>query len=318
MQLENKVKATILAALVAVSCGAGEGGPPARSGADQAAAGAAPRRGTAAIAFEAKKAGSKPFPFGFVEGKVGDQPTRFILDTGASVHTIDPSVATAAKLPSPIKASSTSIEGFGNLPDNAAISVVELPAAIRAHGIGGILAPQLLVDRGQAVVVDLANRQLRSRPKSTAWSEMDDFGVVLTPPAQRQLCAVDSGGIAGAGRLLATDASVEGEATRLAIDTGSSRSLLLEGSKGGARATAHPVLGRSVVMGASGETVTAIYGGVPLSVGAWSGTVDLGLAAGTRHPQCGYEGRLGIDVLQQCAIAMTAEEFLVACRAPSK
>ena len=102
---------------------------------------------------------------------------------------------------------------------------------------------------------------------------------------------------------------------RVSIDTGASRTLFVEGSKAGTRAAGHPVLGRSVVVGTGGDVATSIYGGVPVSVGAWSSTVDVGLFAGARHPQCGHEGRLGIDVLQQCAIAMTAEEFLVACRA---
>lgn len=309
MELTGKA---VLVATVALVCGAcGEGAPPARSSADPAP-GDALRRGTAAISFEAKKGGGKAFPFALVEGKVGDQPARFILDTGASAHVIDASIAGAAKLAAPIKASSIAIDGFGELPEGTA-SVAELSGALRAHGIGGILAPQLLADRGQAVVLDLVNRQLRSRPKSTAWSEMEDLGAILTPPAQRQVCAVDSGG--SAGRLLAVDATVEGEAMRVSIDTGASRTLFVEGSKAGTRAAGHPVLGRSVVVGTGGDVATSIYGGVPVSVGAWSSTVDVGLFAGARHPQCGHEGRLGIDVLQQCAIAMTAEEFLVACRA---
>jgi len=307
-------KATI-AALIAVACGAcGESTPPVQSGADHAAD--APRRGVAAVSFEAKKGGgSKGFPFPLVEGKVGEQPARFVLDTGASAHVIDAPAAAAANLAAGMKASSVSIEGFGPLPEGS-VAVGEISASLRAHGIAGIIAPQLLADRGQAVVLDLVNRQLRSRPKSTAWQEMEDLGVVLTPPAQRQVCAVDSGG--SSGRLIAADATVEGEATRLAIDTGASRSLLVEGSKAGTRAVGHPVLGRSVVVGTNGDVTTSLYGGVPVTVGAWSSTVDVGVFAGSRHPQCGYEGRLGIDVLQHCAVAMTAEEFLVACRAPGR
>lgn len=294
-------------------CAACEGGPPARQATVVKAD--ASRRGTVAIAFEAKKQGAKPFPFPLVDGKVGGQATRFILDTGASVHAIDTTVAAAANITSPGKASLLSIEGWGALPEHA-VAVRELPKAIRAHGIGGIIAPQLLSEPGQAVVLDLINQQLRMRPKSTAWSEMDDVGAILTPPGQRKLCPADADGIAGFA--VAVDATVEGEATRLAIDTGASRSILLEGSKSGARAAGHPLLGRSVAAGASADVATSLYGAVPFKVGAWSMPLDVGVSTPPRAAQCGAEGWLGMDVLHDCALAMTADEAVVACRAPSR
>jgi predicted aspartyl protease len=272
-------------------------------------------RKTTALAFEAKKPGQKPFPFALVEGHVGDHPTRFIVDTGASVHAIDATVAKAAKLPSSVNASVISLEGWGALPAKGAV-VVELPAPMRAHGIGGIVSPQLLAEGGDAIVVDFVKRELRLRPKSTAWSEVQDAGAMLTPPEQRKYCAVEAAGVSGL--VLAVDASVEGEATRLAIDTGASRSMLVNGAKAGARAVAHPVLGRSVALGAASDVAAAIHGGVPFTIGAWKSTVDVGVAPGERHAQCGHEGRIGLDVLAQCALAMTADEFVLACRAPGQ
>ncbi len=307
-----------LAALVlgvVLSCGAcGGEEPAARSPANAAQGGGgnvgAPR--AVPLAFEAKKQGAKPFPFAFVEGKIGGQNTRFLVDTGASVHTIDSTIAQAAQLASPVKTSSLSIDGWGSLPDHG-VAVIELPASIRAHGIGGILSPQLLAEAGQALVVDLARKEMRQLSRSSAWSQVEDVGTPLTAPSHR-FCPADSGGLPGL--LVAIDGTVEGEAIRFAIDTGASRSLLLDGSKGGARAAGHPVLGRSVASTSTADVPATIHGGVPLALGAWSTTVDVGLTPGERHAQCAYEGRVGMDVLQYCAIAMTHDEVLVSCRVP--
>jgi hypothetical protein len=305
----------VLGVVGALACVACDGGPPPQTSAAAAATGpaAGAPRGIAPIAFEAKKSGAKPFPFAFVDGKVGGQPTRFILDTGASVHVLDPSVAAAAHVGSPAKASSISIDGWGTLPDHA-IVVRELPAPLRGHGIGGVLSPQLLADSTtEAVVVDFVNKQLRSRPQSAAWSELEDLGVALTRPGARKFCPVDSAGVAGL--VLSVDAKVAGQPARLELDTGDSRTVLVEGSNAGAQAVGHPVLGRSVAAATDGDVAVAIHGGVPFSIGAWSTTLEVGVTSAAHHADCGYDGRLGIDVLQQCAIAMTADKLLVACRA---
>jgi hypothetical protein len=258
-----------------------------------------------------KKAGSRAFSFPLVEGKVNGQPTRFILDTGAVVHAIDTPVAAAAQLATPSKASSISIDGWGVLPEHA-VAVRDLPPSIRAHGIGGIIAPQLLVESpDQAVVVDLVNLQLRMRPRSAAASAMADLGPTLSG-AGRKLCSADADGIAGLGMTVA--GTVDGEPTSLAIDTGASRSILVEGSKAAVRATTRPVIGRTVSAGASADVATSIYGGVPISAGAWTSTVDVGVSVPHRPPPCGVDGRLGMDVLQQCAIAIYGDEILVSCR----
>jgi hypothetical protein len=310
----------VLSAIACGACGAGGaggGGPPAQSGGDDAAKGpsgrpgATPARGVVPIAFEAKKTGSRAFVFPLVEGKVNGQPTRFILDTGAGAHALDTAFAAAAQVGSTPKASSISIDGWGALPEHALV-VRELSANIRAHGIGGIIAPQLLVESpDQTVVVDLANLQLRMLPRSTAAAAMGDLGPSLSG-AGRKLCPDDRDGIPGLG--LALDGTVDGEPTPLAVDTGASRTILVEGSKAAARALLHPVLGRTVSAGASADVTTSIYGGVPFTVGAWTSTVDVGVGVPQRTPPCGASGRLGMDVLQQCAVAISEGEVRVSCR----
>lgn len=313
-----QTRLVVLAILVplAVVVPACEGGAPPRTGADPAGAAEAPRRGVVPIAFEARKAGSKALPLAFVEGKIGNRPTRFVLDTGAGVHVLDSAVATETKIGGSLapRASLVSIDGWGTLPEHP-LAVRELSANLRAHGIGGIIAPQLLADSPtEAVVVDFVNRQLRARPQSTAWSEMEDLGVVLTPPGPRRFCPVDSGGVAGV--VLALDGTVEGEATRLELDTGASHTMLFETSAPAARAAAHPVLGRSVVAGDGADVAVSIHGGVPITIGGFATTLDVGVTPSVRHAECGYQGRLGIDVLQHCALAMTSQRLLVGCRAP--
>jgi hypothetical protein len=306
--------AGVAAMLMSAACG---GGPPAQSSADDAVKGGGVRASAAAsargvpIVFEAKKAGSRASVFPLVEGKVNGQPTRFVLDTGAVTHALDTNLAAAAQLGASPKASSVSVDGWGALPEHALV-VRELPASLRAHGIGGIIAPQLLVESpDQTVVVDLANLQLRMLPRSTAAAAMSDLGPSLSGTGKK-LCPDDRDGISGLGLVL--DGTVDGEPTRLAIDTGASRSILAEDSNAAARALLHPVLGRTVSAGTSGDVATSIYGGVPFTVGAWSSTVDVGLGVHQRTPPCGASGRLGMDVLQQCAVAISGAEMLVSCR----
>lgn len=311
------MKLVALVLSVVLGCSACGEEPAARSAADAtrgAAGGPAAGQRSVALSFEAKKQGSKPFPFAFVEGKIGDQSTRFLIDTGASAHGIDATLAQAAHVAAPVKASAIAIEGWGALAEHG-VAVVELPASIRAHGIGGILSPQLLAQPGQAVVLDLVKMQMRELAKSAAWSQVDDLGAALTPQAQR-FCPAEAGGIPGL--LVAVDGTVDGEPTRFAIDTGASRSLLLEGSKGGAKAAGHPVLGRSVASSAMADVPASIHGGVPVALGAWATTLDFGVTPGERNAQCAYEGRIGMDVLQHCAIAMTTDDVRVACRIPGR
>lgn len=318
-----KLAAVVVLVLAAVACGGEE--PGARSAAEGAKAGAGaggPVGGQRSIEllFEAKKPGSKPFPFPFLEVKVGEHAARFLVDSGASVHAIDSALVKAAQLTEPVRSSAIVIPGWASLPDHAVV-VVELPSSIRAHGFSGILSPQLLAEPGgagrpgQAVVVDLVKMQMRLVPRSTAWSQVQDLGTLLTAPGQR-LCPVDSAGVPGL--LVALDGTIDGEPAKLAIDTGTSRSLILEGSKGGARAATHPVLGRSIAHSSMADLPVSIHGGVPLVVGAWSQTADVGVSPGERHAQCGHEARIGMDVLQHCAVAMTADEVVVGCRVPGR
>jgi hypothetical protein len=314
----DRLFAAVLTAFACGACSACGGAPPLHGSGDDAAktfaagrSGATSARGVVPIAFEAKKTGSRAFVFPLVEGKVNGQTTRFILDTGAGTHALDTTLAAAAQAGAAPKASSITIDGWGALPEHALV-VRELSANLRAHGIGGILAPQLLVESpDQTVVVDLANLQLRMMPRSTAAAAMSDLGPSLSG-AGRKLCPDDRDGVPGLG--LALDGTVDGEPTPLAIDTGASRTILVEGSKAAARALLHPVLGRTVSAGVSADVTTSIYGGVPFTVGAWTSTVDVGVGVPQRTPPCGASGRLGMDVLQQCAVAISEGEVLVSCR----
>lgn len=282
-------------------------GPPPRVGGAGAGEAIAPAK-AAVLAVEGRRPGAKPFPFAIVDGTIGGQPAKLLVDTGAAAHAIDRSVGVDGS-------ARISVAGWGELPARAA-EIAELSPSMRAHGITGIVAPQLLAEGGQAVVVDLVNKQMRLRPKATAWSEIEGLGAVLTGPQPARLCTAESGGVPGV--LLAIDATVEGAPVKLAIDTGASRTTLIEGSAASAKASAHAILGRSVAASARADVATPLHGGVPLAASAWSTTVDLGLVPGERHAACGHEGRLGLDVLQYCAVAVTADEMRVACRAPGQ
>lgn len=302
-----------MVSLLTFASACGEGAAPARTGADAQGASEPTVPDVVALSFEAKKPGTRPLPFPFVDGKIGGRPTRLLIDTGALVHTIDSALATAAGITGTPKGSVISIDGWGKLPDRA-VAVRELTPTLRAHGIGGIISPQLLIVGGQAVVVDLVNHELRMRVRAAAWSELGSIGPVLTAPGTMP-CAADEGGLHGVA--LVADAMIEGEPVQLAFDTGSSRTILAQGSKAGAKVEAHPVVGRSVATVARGDIPTSLYGGVPVTIGGLSTTGEVGLAPQAGHAPCGHEGRVGVDVLKQCVLAMTKDQLHVACRVPS-
>lgn len=301
------VLALSIAALAGVvAC---DGGPPPNvAGVDTAAASsgaAAPgSRKSAVIAIEPRRAGVRQFPLPIVDGRIGDKLVKLVISTGAATHVIDRSLGVDAN-------AKISVEGWGDVPAHAA-EIAELPPHVKSHGIGGILSPQLLVEQGQAVVVDLVNKQMRLRPKTMAWSEVGDLGAKMTVAGQGRACATE------AGQLLVVDTQIEGVAQKLALDTGASRTILLEGTPAAAKAAAHDVLGRSVAPGVRGNVATPLHGGVPITAGSWSTTVDMGIAPGERHPQCGHEGHIGVDVLAYCALAIAADDVLVACRKPGE
>lgn len=296
--------ASSLASLVAC-----DGGPPPNvPGVDNAGAssgGARPgAQKSAVIAIEPRRAGVRHFPLPVVDGRIGDRPTKLVISTGAATHVIDRSLGADAS-------AKISIDGWGDVPAHPA-ELADLPPHVRNHGVGGIISPQLLVEQGQAVVVDLVNKQMRLRPKSMGWSEAGDVGAKMTTAGQARPCPTD------VGQLLVVDAQVEGAPMKLALDTGASRTIMNEGSAGGAKAAAHDVLGRSVAPSSRSGVATPLHGGVPLAGGTWSTTVDMGVSPGERNAQCGHEGHIGVDILGYCAMAIAADELLVACRTPGQ
>lgn len=304
----------VLSIAALVGAGACDGGPPPNvAGVDgtAGASGGAAAPGTrksAVIAIEPRRAGVRQFPLPIVDGRIGDKPVKLVISTGAATHVIDRSLGVDAN-------AKISVEGWGDVPAHAA-EIADLPPHVKNHGVGGILSPQLLVEQGQAVVVDLVNKQMRLRPKTMGWSEVGDIGAKLTPSGQAHSCATEAAG--APGQLLVVDAQIEGVAQKLSLDTGASRTILLEGSPAAAKAAAHDVLGRSVAPGVRGNVATPLHGGVPITAGSWSTTVDMGIAPGEKHPQCGHEGHIGVDVLAYCALAIASDDVLVACRKPGE
>jgi len=268
----------------------------------------------AALGYEAKKPSARPFPFPFVEVKVGTETTRFLVDTGAAVHSIDAAVIKNAQLVAPVKLAAVTLDGWGALPDQP-VAVVELPATIRAHGIGGVLSPQLLakgLPAGQALAFDLVRGQLRAQPRSAAWANVEELGIALTAGAAK-LCSADASGIFPS-QLFTVDATVDGEATKMVVDSGASRTFFTGSSKAGAKAAARPLIGRSSAQSSMIEVPVALRGGVPITIGAWSNPTEVGLAPGEKDAHCGHEGHLGMDVLQRCAVAYAGDDAVLGCR----
>ena len=268
----------------------------------------APR--TVALQFEAKKAGTRPLPFPFVDAEVNGQATRFLLDTGATGHSIDRTIANGAS-----DSAAIVVTGWGKLRGQP-IAVVDLPEAVRSRGIGGVLSPQLLAKTAsptQALVVDFVRSQLRAQERAAARASVEELGIMISPAAKS--CA--SANVAGvAGSLVVVDATVDGAGAKLVADTGTSRSFLTEGSPAAGKAAGHPMLGRSITYSRMGELPLTLYGGASVAAGSWSNSADIGVGAGATDDGCGAQGRLGMDALQRCALVFSGDDLVLGCRPP--
>lgn len=279
------------------------------------------------LVFEPRTQGTRPFPFAIVNGAIGGKPTKLLVDTGASVHAIDATLAREAGLvieAAPAvgtqpdgksvsmqrtKDPKLTLVGWGDTPARST-AILDLPPALRERGIGGLVSPQQLVTAEKAVVIDFDGGWMKARVTSTAWLVVKSNGQVMGEPTRA--CAVSAGGLDGLA--LTVDGVVAGEATRLELDSGASRTMLVSRSKAGAQAARRPQVGTSAAMGAGAVVPMSLHASVPVASGAWSETLEMGVIEGEKNADCGYEGRIGIDVLRRCTVVISTEDVRVVCR----
>lgn len=250
---------------------------------------------------------------------VDGQAVRMAVDSGANVHFLHEDVAWWLRLPLADDRIAWSGDAAGETlamrlrgPVVLALGVAALdrpfvlatrdvPTLLDA-GLAGVLSPQRLAPEGGAIEVDLRARRLRALAPAEA-------AAILAPApgwtALTPTCETNDG-----VALFLVDATIDGIASRLVVDSGSTDSFVRETSVVGralagrpTRAEARWVLGGEIPVDRADATVSLAGIARAASVAIQAAGPD----------ECLGDGSLGIDVLDRCRLVLAARRAAIAC-----
>ncbi len=272
-----------------------------------------------ATRFEIEETQSGPRPW--LRATVAGQPIRLLFDTGAAQSLLPASFARARKLARRGSGyDSTLVDSNGRRVEMVQLANVPVqfegasaPVALDflQNPVDGadeaILAPQELLRRGWAMVIDLEHAELRFEPEAGTippppgfgpWREVDYHGCMSNGPFNRVHRVVK--------------AEVNGVPAEMLIDTGATTTALARNNP-----AIPSMLARS---GDRGRTVGVLSTGAGLILDdvpiAFAGQVfsTSTLVIPASH-QC-WQGAIGTDLLRHCAILWGSSELRMACRTP--
>jgi hypothetical protein len=255
------------------------------------------------------------FPSPLLRAAIHGHTAWFIIDTGASVHTLATWFATEAKLvPRATEATTTGSTGaktpvkavYGESMhiDGRAVDLqlreailVDFPPIFRDQRIGGLLSPQLLAPAGMAAILDLHAPRL-------------SFGSPPVDSPGTRVCRNQDSPFTN--RLYAAQVTVGSLQSSMLIDTGATGSVALPLSR-----LAHALSDRASeagkTQGVGGQaTVTRKVPGVTLQFGGGEATVSLTI--GGAASACAPDGLLGMDALRQCRLVLGESTFAWYCQ----
>jgi predicted aspartyl protease len=261
----------------------------------------------------------RKFPLPLVHGTIAGQPVWMLVDTGANSHVIASWVARKAGLAMrplgdvgsdhtgravsaySVEHPGVSIDDWGGLPDGPML-VTDVPEPIERIGIGAFISPQWLGGIGDAVVLDLANREMRTAPWDDAAKALDSLPGEEIAPRGVRLCRDDASAIKGLAFVLR--ASVDGHGVDLLLDTGAHRTDLLSTSQAARVLAARATPNREQMYAASGLVKTNLVRAAEVRIGDWSLTSDIDLVPGVADPLCPRDGVVSMDALQSCTLLL--------------
>jgi predicted aspartyl protease len=257
------------------------------------------------------------FPLPLVHGTIAGQSVWMLVDTGANSHVIASWVARKAKMPMralgdigsdhtgravsayTVEHPAVVVDEWGPLADGPML-VTDVPEPIARIGIGAFVSPQWLADEGQAVVLDLSAREMRTAPWDDAQRMLDERpGVELVPRGAR-LCEDDASTIKG----VVVPASVDGHAAELLLDTGAHRTDLLTTSRAARLLAGRAKPSREQMYAASGLVKTSLVRAAQVRIGQVVSTIDIDLVPGIADPVCPRDGVVSMDVLGSCTLLL--------------
>lgn len=262
------------------------------------------------------------FPNPVLRATVNGQAAWFLVDTGASVHTVASWFATATHLglhdAKTTLVGSTGAASQGraagpiqlNTRDGGAISVrdavvVDLPQVFADQHIGGLLSPQLLAPAGQAAILNLRTPSLSFAPFDDALSGL---GLARsTATAGAHVCPT---GGPPPGRSYGASVTIAGIPADMTTDTGATSTVVA--STRVARALAARSQPNGQVQGVGGDAQSAkTAAGVTIVRGGTARKVDVVL--GGTGAGCGGDGLLGMDALRGCILVLGETTMAWSC-----
>lgn len=265
------------------------------------------------------------FPSPVLTAKIGGQEVRFLVDSGAGVHTFAAWFAKAAAL-KPMSGSNVhAVDSSGNSIDVLIVRdaplrlsngstldideaiVADFPPMFEQLKIAGLLSPQLLATKTQAAIFDLNIPELRFEPMESALEHL--HASILSADDMTGVCAQKESPLTN--RLYTIRTLVGGVATSLTIDTGATTTSIQDGIPAAHVLRAKPGTGRDQ-MGVAGKRVR-VFQSVPVDVDFGAGPRRLPVGVGPSAGGCGSQGRLGMDALAGCRWVFGSAAFAMSC-----
>jgi len=267
-----------------------------------------------------------------VQGRLGDAPVAWIVDTGSSGHSLTTGQAQRRGLfpkagpLAPLHSGSSTIDWDGRLTAPVSIAVFDAGGAwtgpvptrgddrLDEEGIAGILSPQRLANADGAVELDLRHGTWFRLDKAAGASARDE----VTQRGARLAACQDRGG----GFVPWVSLNVDGREVSFIVDTGSPVTSLFADTAAGVSATMRTT-GHVLVRGAWGPGTEADLALVPSAKLRVAGTDQALRVVVIARPErslpfaCHPDGLLGMDVLRGCTLVLDAGGGAIACEAPT-
>jgi predicted aspartyl protease len=262
------------------------------------------------------------FPSPVLRATVNGQAVWFLIDTGASVHTLARWFATATHLG--LHDSKTTLIGStgatsktraagpiqletrdgGTLSVRDAV-VVDFPQVFADQHIGGLISPQLLAPAGQAAILNLRAPSLAFAPFDGALAGLGLASSVAT--AGTHVCPT---GGPPPGRSYGASVTIAGIPADMTTDTGATSTVVASARI--ARALVARSQSNGQVQGVGGEAQSAkTVAGVSIVRGGAARKADVILGGTTDG--CGADGLLGMDALRGCTLVLGETTMAWSC-----
>jgi hypothetical protein len=265
------------------------------------------------------------FPSPLLTVKIAGQEARFLVDSGAGVHTFAAWYVKAAALQAVHNADVHAVDAGGRAIDvlvvrNAQLAltdgttltlaegaVAEFPPIFEQLRIAGLVSPQLLATPSQAAVLDLNRPELRLEAMEPAVDRLN--ATIQGADGLTRVCSNKASPLTN--RLYLIRTLVDGIATSLTIDTGATSTSISDGIPAAHALRRRPGTGRDQ-MGIGGTRVR-VFQSAPVLVDFGGGPRRLSIAVGPNADGCGSQGVLGMDALAGCRWVFGNAAFAMSC-----